>query len=107
MKNFATERLRQIIDNIEREEAEKAERAENIKAFYAGAKSEGFDTKILRKVIARRKRDPQKAREEDGLIDLYESAAQGDLFASEASGRLNEKLEQDNAKGHKVVNFGE
>jgi uncharacterized protein (UPF0335 family) len=57
---------------IEKNEEEKAQVSDVIKSIYAEAKSVGFDEKILRKVVNRRKMEAYKRREEDELLDLYE-----------------------------------
>ena len=72
------EALRQIVEQIEAGEAEKAEAADRIKEHYAHAKSEGYDTKVLRKVIARRKRERAELAEEQSIIEIYEAALEGD-----------------------------
>ncbi len=66
--------LKSIIERIERLEQEKAEIAEQIKEVFAEAKGNGFDTKILRKVVRIRKQDRAKRMEEDAILDLYLSA---------------------------------
>ena len=66
--------LKSIIERIERLEVEKTEIAEQIKEVYAEAKGNGFDVKILRKVIRIRKQDRAKRQEEDAILDLYLSA---------------------------------
>ena len=73
-RGVAAERLRSFVARIERLEEQKAELAHDTKEVYAEAKGEGFDTKVLRKIIALRKRDPQQRREEEELLDLYLSA---------------------------------
>jgi len=70
----AAERLRSFIQRIERLEEEKAGLAQDIREVYAEAKGEGFDTKVLRKIIGLRKKDPQERREEEELLELYLSA---------------------------------
>jgi uncharacterized protein (UPF0335 family) len=70
-------RLRTIIERIERLEADKAAVAADLKEVYAEAKGEGFDTKILRKVVRLRKQDRAKLQEEEALVDLYLSAIGG------------------------------
>ncbi len=67
-------RLRSIIERIERLEEEKAAALNDIKEVFAEAKGEGYDVKVLRKVIARRKQDKAKLQEEDAILDLYLSA---------------------------------
>ncbi len=67
-------RLRTIIERIERLEEDKAVVSNDLKEVYAEAKGEGFDVKILRKVVRLRKQDKVKRDEEEALIDLYMSA---------------------------------
>ncbi len=73
----AQNRLKTIIERIERLEEDKAQVAGDLKEVYAEAKGEGFDTKILRKVVRMRKQDKAKRQEEEALIDLYLSAIGG------------------------------
>jgi uncharacterized protein (UPF0335 family) len=70
-------RLKTIIERIERLEEDKAVIANDLKEVFAEAKGEGFDTKILRKVVRLRKQDKAKRDEEEALIDLYLSAIGG------------------------------
>src|SRR5258708_2341797 len=71
---IAGERLRSFVDRIERLEEEKKVLGADIKEVYSEAKGHGFDTKILRKVIALRKKDKEERDEEDTLLDLYKQA---------------------------------
>ena len=73
----AQTRLKTIIERVERLEEEKAEVMAHIKDVFAEAKDEGFDVKVLRKVIRMRKQDKAKRQEEEALIDLYLSAIGG------------------------------
>ena len=68
------ERLKNFIERVERLEEEKTALADDIKDVYAEAKATGFDPKIMRKVVALRKMDTEKRREETELLDLYTSA---------------------------------
>ncbi len=68
---IAQEQLRQIIARIERLEEEKAALAADIKEVYAEAKGNGFDVKILRKVVRLRKQDRAERLEEQEITDLY------------------------------------
>jgi uncharacterized protein (UPF0335 family) len=77
MTASAQGRLKTIIERIERLEQDKAAVAEDLKGVYAEAKGEGFDTKVLRKVVRLRKTDKVKREEEEALIDLYLSAIGG------------------------------
>jgi len=70
-------KLRSFIERIERLEEDKAAVAGDLKEVYAEAKGEGFDTKILRKVVRLRKSDAAKRQEEEALIELYISAIGG------------------------------
>lgn len=70
----AAGQLKAIIERIERLEEEKKEVAEQIKEVYAEAKANGFDAKILRKVVSLRKKPTEERQEEEALLDLYLSA---------------------------------
>jgi uncharacterized protein (UPF0335 family) len=67
----APDLLKAFIERIERLEEEKASIAGDVKEVYAEAKAQGFDAKILRKVVALRKRDAAERREEEEILDLY------------------------------------
>ena len=67
-------RLRTIIERIERLEEDKAAIAADIKEVFAEAKGEGYDVKVLRKVVRIRKQDKAKRQEEEAILDLYLSA---------------------------------
>ena len=70
----AGDQLKSIVERIERLEEEKASIAGDIKEVYAEAKGNGFDTKILRKVIRIRKMDAAERSTEEEMLDLYLSA---------------------------------
>ncbi len=70
----AAERLRSFIERVEHLEEEKAQLMHDIREVYAEAKGEGFDAKVLRKIVALRKKDPVQRREEEELLELYLSA---------------------------------
>jgi uncharacterized protein (UPF0335 family) len=70
-------RLKTIVERVERLEEDKAAIMADLKEVYLEAKGEGFDTKILRKVVRMRKQDKAKRQEEEALIDLYLSAIGG------------------------------
>ena len=74
LNQAAQGQLKSIIERIQRLEVEKAEIAEQIKEVFAEAKGNGFDVKILRKVVRIRKQDRAKRMEEDAILDLYLSA---------------------------------
>ncbi|MGQ0564554.1 MAG: DUF2312 domain-containing protein [Gemmobacter sp.] len=66
--------LRQFIERAEQLAAEKRDIAEQEKEVFAEAKGRGYDTKVLRKVIALRKRKPDEIAEEEAVLDLYKQA---------------------------------
>lgn len=66
--------LRQFIERLERLEAEKRDIAEQQKEVMAEAKGRGYDTKVIRKVIALRKRDADDIAEEEAVLDMYKQA---------------------------------
>lgn len=71
---IAAEALRQFIERIERLEEEKKALAADIKDVYGQAKSQGFDTKIMRKLISLRRMEEQEREEIDQLLELYKAA---------------------------------
>lgn len=66
--------LRQFIERIERLDAEKKDLAEQQKEVMAEAKARGYDTKVMRKVIALRKRDADDIAEEEAVLEMYKEA---------------------------------
>ncbi|KPP84693.1 MAG: hypothetical protein HLUCCO07_06215 [Rhodobacteraceae bacterium HLUCCO07] len=66
--------LRQFIERFERLEAEKKDIADQQKEVMAEAKARGYDTKVMRKVIALRKRDADDIAEEEAVLDMYKEA---------------------------------
>ncbi|SFE31377.1 Uncharacterized conserved protein, UPF0335 family [Sulfitobacter brevis] len=66
--------LRQFVERIERLDSEKKDLAEQQKEVMAEAKSRGYDTKVLRKVIALRKRDKDDIAEEEAVLEMYKEA---------------------------------
>ena len=67
-------RLKSFGQRIQKLNAERKELQDDIKEVYAEAKGNGFDTKILRKVIALRKKDVAERQEEESMIDVYLAA---------------------------------
>ncbi|WP_420104537.1 DUF2312 domain-containing protein [Bosea sp. (in: a-proteobacteria)] len=67
----AGDQLKSIVERIERLEEEKKTIADDIKEVYAEAKGNGYDVKVLRKVVALRKRDLNERKEEESILDLY------------------------------------
>jgi uncharacterized protein (UPF0335 family) len=70
----AADELRQFIERHEHLEAEKKDIAEQQKEVMAEAKGRGYDTKVLRKVIALRKRDKDDLAEEEAVLEMYKAA---------------------------------
>lgn len=69
--NVAADRLRNIIERVERLEEEKKALSSDIKDIYLEAKSAGFNPKVVRLLIKRRGRKPEDLQEEDNLLDIY------------------------------------
>lgn len=67
----AGDRLRSLVERIERLEEEIKQLTDDKKDIYAEAKGEGFDVKILREVVRLRKQDKNERDERDSLLDLY------------------------------------
>ena len=66
--------LRQFIERFERLESEKKEIAEHQKEVLAEAKARGYSTKVMRQVIALRKRDQDDIAEEEAVLEMYKEA---------------------------------
>lgn len=66
--------LRQFVERFEQLEAEKKDIADQQKELMAEAKGRGYDTKIMRKVIAERKRKPDELAEENAILEIYRAA---------------------------------
>ncbi len=66
--------LRAFVERFERLDAEKKDISEQQKEVMAEAKSRGYDTKILRKIVALRKKDPAEISEEEAVLELYKDA---------------------------------
>ena len=72
--SVAQDQLRAFIERIERMNEEAEAIKADTKEIYAEAKGNGFDTKIIRKLVAIRKQDANERMEQEGLLDLYMSA---------------------------------
>lgn len=72
--NVTADELRQFIERAEQLAREKQDIAEQEKELFAEAKGRGYDTAVMRKVIALRKRKPDEIAEEEAIIDMYKSA---------------------------------
>lgn len=72
--NVMADELRQFIERYEQLEFEKKDVAEQQKELMAEAKGRGYDTKVMRKVVALRKRKPDEIAEEHAVLEMYTSA---------------------------------
>ena len=70
----AADELRQFVERFENLEIEKRNIADQQKEVMAEAKSRGYDTKIMRKLVVIRKRDLQDLAEEEAILSMYKSA---------------------------------
>lgn len=71
---IAADRLRSIIERIERLEEERKALANDIKDIYAEAESAGFDVPVIRRIISARKKEPSEIEEQETLFDVYRRA---------------------------------
>ncbi len=71
---IAADRLRSLIERIERLEEERKALAGDIKDIYAEAKSAGFDVKVIRQIIRIRAQEPAEVEEQENLLDVYRRA---------------------------------
>jgi uncharacterized protein (UPF0335 family) len=72
--SVTADELRQFIERAEQLAAEKRDISEQEKELFAEAKGRGYDTKVMRKVIALRKRKPDEIAEEEAIMDMYKAA---------------------------------
>jgi len=71
---IAADRLRSLVERIERLEEERKALGSDIKDIYTEAKSAGFDTKVLRQLIRIRRQEPAEVEEQETLLDVYRRA---------------------------------
>jgi uncharacterized protein (UPF0335 family) len=74
LSSTAQGRLRSLVERLERLEEDKQAVMDELKEVFAEAKGEGYDVKVLRKVLRIRKQDKAKRQEEEAILDLYLSA---------------------------------
>jgi len=72
--NVAADQLRLLIERVERLEEEKKGVGDDIKDVYAEAKSQGFDTKIMRQVVRLRKMETHDRQEMEAILETYKAA---------------------------------
>ena len=72
--DIAAGELRHFIEQYEQLDAEKKDVAERQKELMAEAKARGYDTRVMRKVIALRKRDRDDVAEEEAILEMYKAA---------------------------------
>lgn len=71
---IAADRLRSIIERVERLEEERKALASDIKDIFAEAKGAGFDVRVIKAIIAIRKQEPAEVEEQETLLDIYRRA---------------------------------
>ena len=74
MAEATDDRLRLLIERIERLEEEKKGIADDIRDVYSEAKSQGYDTKIMRQIVRLRKMPIHDRKEMEAILDVYKSA---------------------------------
>lgn len=79
LTSAAQKSLGKFLLRVEALEEDKAAISADLKEVYEEAKGQGFNVKILKRIVAERKKDRAKAAEEDALFDLYWSAIDNDL----------------------------
>lgn len=73
----AMTRLRSFIERVERLEADRAAVMTDIKEVFLEAKGEGYDVKIMRRIVKLRAQDRARRQEEEAILDLYIEAIGG------------------------------
>ena len=71
---IAADRLRSLIERVERLEEERKALASDIKDIFAEAKGAGFDVKVMRQIIRIRAQEPAEVEEQENLLDVYRRA---------------------------------
>lgn len=71
---ISADRLRSIIERIERLEQERKALGNDIKDIFQEAKSAGFDVKVVKQIISIRKKEPAEVEEQETILDLYRRA---------------------------------
>jgi uncharacterized protein (UPF0335 family) len=74
MATATDDRLRLLIERVERLEEEKKGIADDIKDVYGEAKAVGYDAKIMRQIVRLRKMKPDDRAEMESILDLYKAA---------------------------------
>jgi uncharacterized protein (UPF0335 family) len=72
--NVAADQLRLFIERVERLEEEKKGVADDVRDVYSEAKSQGYDTKIMRQIVRLRKMSQQDRQEMEAILDTYKAA---------------------------------
>ncbi|MEW9272384.1 DUF2312 domain-containing protein [Gluconobacter oxydans] len=71
---IAADRLRSIIERVERLEEERKALSGDIKDIFSEAKSAGFDVKVIKQIIRLRKQEPAEVEEQETILDTYRRA---------------------------------
>ena len=71
---IAADELRQFIERFEQLESEKKDVAEQQKELMAEAKGRGYDTKVMKKIVALRRQKPDDVAEEESVLEMYKTA---------------------------------
>jgi len=72
--NVTADELRQFVERFEQLESEKKDISEQQKELWAEAKGRGYDTKVMKKLVALRKRNADDIAEEEAVLELYKNA---------------------------------
>lgn len=72
--NATEDRLRLLIERVERLEEEKKGISEDISDVYAEAKAVGYDVKVMKIIVKLRRMKPDDRREMDSIVDTYKNA---------------------------------
>ena len=81
------DQLRQFVEQIERLDEDRKALVADIRDKFLEAKAVGFDPKIMKKVLALRRKDPNERTEEEALIDTYLAALDGTPLGDWAASR--------------------
>lgn len=71
INNEGADQLRSIVERVERLHEERKTLADDISDVFGEAKSSGFDTKVIKKIISLRRQDKAQREEEEAILDVY------------------------------------
>jgi uncharacterized protein (UPF0335 family) len=95
MAECTDDRLRLLIERVERLEEEKKGIGDDIKDVYGEAKAVGYDVKIMRQIVRERKMNPDDRREHESMLDVYRASLGMDFSATPLGSATIKRVERE------------